>query len=152
MGSSGSYLKAKADALRIHRRSREDKKALDLQSQIQAQEQDLEQLEKAFRSIKVRRSSCPVALYFNPSSNHACEILVSSDVVDYAVCRLLCTPHSSYYTTTHPFRSCSLTLNSQMELRGLFHRLQNYKYVSTLSALLLLQVTSHVPNTTETEY
>jgi len=53
MGASGSYLKAKADALRIHRRSREDKKALDLQTQIQAQEHELAQLEKTFRSIKV---------------------------------------------------------------------------------------------------
>jgi hypothetical protein len=53
MGSSGSYLKAKADALRIHHRSREDKQALDLQHQIQAQEDEIATLDTTYRSIKV---------------------------------------------------------------------------------------------------
>lgn len=53
MGASGSYLKAKTDALRIFTRSKADLQALDLQAQIQSQETELEQLENTFRSIKV---------------------------------------------------------------------------------------------------
>jgi phospholipase D1/2 len=53
MGNSGSYLKAKTDALRIFHRSKEDKQALDLQAQIQAQERSIDELEKSFRSIKI---------------------------------------------------------------------------------------------------
>lgn len=55
MGATGSSLKAKADAIRAHtRRAKEDNQAVDLQTQIQAQEQELEGLQKSYRSIKVR--------------------------------------------------------------------------------------------------
>jgi len=52
MGASGSYLKAKADALRILHRSKEDKQAVDFQTQIQDQEHSLEEIDKSFRSIR----------------------------------------------------------------------------------------------------
>lgn len=54
MGATGSSLKAKADAIRAHtRRAKEDTQAVDLQTQIQEQERELEGLEKSYRSIKV---------------------------------------------------------------------------------------------------
>lgn len=56
MGASGSYLKAKTDALRIHHRWREHKR-IDPQSQIQTQENELEQLPNTYRSIKARYSA-----------------------------------------------------------------------------------------------
>ena len=78
MGNSGSYLKAKTDALRIFHRSKEDKQALDLQAQIQAQERSIDELEKSFRSIKV------LAIVFFPED--CCPIEYKLRILEIVFC------------------------------------------------------------------